>query len=83
MWAVAVSTAFKLGFSIAKLTPHQDVRALLRRLHPVTTEHDNREHLETTLKAVAALDMPTIWFWSVVRTAMPNGWKDPAVSSRL
>ncbi len=31
--------------------------------HPVTTERDNREHLETTLRAVAALDMPTIWFW--------------------
>ena len=31
--------------------------------HPVTTERDNRAHLETTLRAVAALDMPTIWFW--------------------
>ena len=31
--------------------------------HPVTTERDNREHLDTTLRAVAALDMPTIWFW--------------------
>jgi UDP-hydrolysing UDP-N-acetyl-D-glucosamine 2-epimerase len=31
--------------------------------HPVTTEADNREHLETTLRAVALLDMPTIWFW--------------------
>jgi UDP-hydrolysing UDP-N-acetyl-D-glucosamine 2-epimerase len=31
--------------------------------HPVTTEGDNRQHLETTLGAVAALDLPTIWFW--------------------
>ena len=31
--------------------------------HPVTTERDNREHLETTLRAVAMLDMPTLWFW--------------------
>lgn len=31
--------------------------------HPVTTERDNRAHLETTLRAVASLDMPAIWFW--------------------
>lgn len=31
--------------------------------HPVTTEADNRAHLETTLRAIAALDMPVIWFW--------------------
>ena len=31
--------------------------------HPVTTERANREHLETTLQAVAGLHMPTIWFW--------------------
>src|ERR1700730_15789094 len=31
--------------------------------HPVTTEHENRRHLEETLKAVTALDMPTIWIW--------------------
>jgi UDP-N-acetylglucosamine 2-epimerase len=31
--------------------------------HPVTTERDNRRHLETTLAAVAALAMPTLWFW--------------------
>jgi UDP-hydrolysing UDP-N-acetyl-D-glucosamine 2-epimerase len=31
--------------------------------HPVTTESDNRRHLETTLRAVGALGMPTIWFW--------------------
>jgi UDP-hydrolysing UDP-N-acetyl-D-glucosamine 2-epimerase len=31
--------------------------------HPVTTERDNRGHLEATLRAVAALGMPAIWFW--------------------
>ena len=31
--------------------------------HPVTTERDNREHLETTLKVVSSFDLPTIWFW--------------------
>ena len=31
--------------------------------HPVTTETDNRQHLETTMRAIAALDMPAIWFW--------------------
>lgn len=31
--------------------------------HPVTTEPDNRGHLETTLRAVASLDMPVLWFW--------------------
>jgi hypothetical protein len=36
----AVSTAFRCGFSIAKMTSSEDVKALLRRLHPVTTEHE-------------------------------------------
>jgi UDP-hydrolysing UDP-N-acetyl-D-glucosamine 2-epimerase len=31
--------------------------------HPVTTELDNRLHLEDTLCAVAALDLPAIWIW--------------------
>jgi len=31
--------------------------------HPVTTERDNRAHIETTLRAVAATNMPAIWFW--------------------
>jgi UDP-hydrolysing UDP-N-acetyl-D-glucosamine 2-epimerase len=31
--------------------------------HPVTTEHDNRQHLETTMRAIAEIDLPTIWFW--------------------
>ncbi len=32
-------------------------------LHPVTTDADNRAHLETTLRAIGSLEMPTIWFW--------------------
>ena len=31
--------------------------------HPVTTEADNRRHLEVTLRAVSALGLPAIWFW--------------------
>lgn len=31
--------------------------------HPVTTDADNRAHLETTLRAVADLELPAIWFW--------------------
>lgn len=32
--------------------------------HPVTTEYsDSRAHVEATLKAVDALNMPTFWFW--------------------
>jgi UDP-hydrolysing UDP-N-acetyl-D-glucosamine 2-epimerase len=31
--------------------------------HPVTTESDNKQHLETTFRALAALDMPIVWFW--------------------
>ncbi len=31
--------------------------------HPVTTEADNRQHLETTFRALASLDMPIVWFW--------------------
>jgi UDP-hydrolysing UDP-N-acetyl-D-glucosamine 2-epimerase len=31
--------------------------------HPVTTETDNRAHLETTMRAIAAVDKPTVWFW--------------------
>jgi UDP-N-acetylglucosamine 2-epimerase len=31
--------------------------------HPVTSEADNRTHLETTLRAVGALGVQTIWFW--------------------
>jgi GDP/UDP-N,N'-diacetylbacillosamine 2-epimerase (hydrolysing) len=31
--------------------------------HPVTTETSNRQHLETTFRALAALEMPIVWFW--------------------
>lgn len=32
--------------------------------HPVTNEHrQSREHIEKTLKAIAALNKPTLWFW--------------------
>jgi UDP-hydrolysing UDP-N-acetyl-D-glucosamine 2-epimerase len=31
--------------------------------HPVTTERDNRRHLEQTLEAITALDLPAIWIW--------------------
>jgi len=31
--------------------------------HPVTTERQNRRHLEETLKAITTLDLPTIWIW--------------------
>ncbi len=31
--------------------------------HPVTTESDNRAHLETTFRALASLDLPIVWFW--------------------
>ena len=31
--------------------------------HPVTTEKNNREHMETLLEAVDGLDMQAVWFW--------------------
>ena len=31
--------------------------------HPVTTEQENRQHLEDTLRAVSGLDLPVIWIW--------------------
>jgi GDP/UDP-N,N'-diacetylbacillosamine 2-epimerase (hydrolysing) len=31
--------------------------------HPVTTETSNRQHLETTFRALAALETPLVWFW--------------------
>jgi UDP-hydrolysing UDP-N-acetyl-D-glucosamine 2-epimerase len=32
--------------------------------HPVTNEHrQSREHIEETLKAIAKLNRPTLWFW--------------------
>jgi UDP-hydrolysing UDP-N-acetyl-D-glucosamine 2-epimerase len=32
-------------------------------LHPVTTDPNNRAHLETTLRVVSSFELPTIWFW--------------------
>jgi UDP-N-acetylglucosamine 2-epimerase len=31
--------------------------------HPVTTERENRQHIEDTLLAVSSLDLPAIWIW--------------------
>ncbi len=31
--------------------------------HPVTTERENRHHLEATMLAVSSLGLPAIWFW--------------------
>ena len=31
--------------------------------HPVTTESSNRQHLETTFRALATFDLPIVWFW--------------------
>lgn len=31
--------------------------------HPVTTESDNRVHIETTLQAVNDANIPAVWFW--------------------
>jgi UDP-hydrolysing UDP-N-acetyl-D-glucosamine 2-epimerase len=31
--------------------------------HPVTTESDNRRHLDTTFRAISAMDLPAVWFW--------------------
>jgi UDP-hydrolysing UDP-N-acetyl-D-glucosamine 2-epimerase len=31
--------------------------------HPVTSEPDNRAHLEATMRAIAQVDLPAIWFW--------------------
>jgi UDP-hydrolysing UDP-N-acetyl-D-glucosamine 2-epimerase len=31
--------------------------------HPVTSERENRKHLEATLAAVSSLGMPAIWIW--------------------
>src|SRR3989338_1125757 len=36
---------------------------MMTMLHPVTTEGDNRAHMETALKAVDSINMQTVWFW--------------------
>ncbi|MCU1386384.1 MAG: UDP-N-acetyl-D-glucosamine 2-epimerase, UDP-hydrolyzing [Acidobacteria bacterium] len=54
----AVVNSYGVGHEIDVAQPF-----LLVIQHPVTTEHDNRRHLEDTLRAVSALDMPAIWIW--------------------
>ena len=36
---------------------------MMAMLHPVTTEGDNRKHMEVTLKAVDDSNLQTLWFW--------------------
>ncbi|OGF82211.1 UDP-N-acetyl-D-glucosamine 2-epimerase, UDP-hydrolysing [Candidatus Giovannonibacteria bacterium RIFCSPLOWO2_01_FULL_46_13] len=36
---------------------------MMSMLHPVTTEEDNRKHMELALKAVDDINLQTIWFW--------------------
>ena len=50
--------AYGVGHSVDIAQPF-----LLVIQHPVTTERDNRAHIDTTLAAVAATGLPTIWFW--------------------
>ena len=54
----AVVNGYGVGHEIDVTQPF-----LLVIQHPVTTEQDNRRHLEDTLRAVASLDMPVIWIW--------------------
>jgi len=65
-WAAAVNTdistetlnRFGVGSQVDVARPF-----LMVIQHPVTTEQENRRHLEDTLRAVSALDMPVIWIW--------------------
>jgi GDP/UDP-N,N'-diacetylbacillosamine 2-epimerase (hydrolysing) len=54
----AVINAYGVGHAIDLAAPFLTVIQ-----HPVTTDRDNRRHLETTLRAVGAMDLQTIWFW--------------------
>jgi GDP/UDP-N,N'-diacetylbacillosamine 2-epimerase (hydrolysing) len=67
---VATPDAAALDISTAELNAHGvgnevDVtRPFLTVIqHPVTTESDNRKHLDTTFRAIAGFDMPAVWFW--------------------
>ncbi len=67
---VATPDAAALDISTAELNAHGvgsevDVtRPFLTVIqHPVTTESDNRKHLDMTFRAIAAFDMPAVWFW--------------------
>ena len=54
----AVVNSYGVGHEVDVTRPF-----LLVIQHPVTTETTNRPHLEETLRAVSALDMPAIWIW--------------------
>ena len=54
----AVVNSYGVGHEVDVTRPF-----LLVIQHPVTTEATNRPHLEETLRAVSALDMPAIWIW--------------------
>jgi bifunctional UDP-N-acetylglucosamine 2-epimerase / N-acetylmannosamine kinase len=56
--ASAVINGYGVGHEIDVSRPF-----LLVIQHPVTTEHENRRHLEDTLRAVSSLDLPAIWIW--------------------
>lgn len=49
---------FGVGHAIDLSQPY-----LMVMLHPVTTEGGNRGHMERTLRAVDALNLPAVWFW--------------------
>ena len=65
-WAAAVNTdistetlnGFGVGSQVDVARPF-----LMVIQHPVTTEPDNRLHLEATFRALADLDIPVVWFW--------------------
>ncbi len=44
--------------------PNLDNGYIVVMQHPVTTEYeDSRKHIEQTLQAIKAINMPTLWFW--------------------
>jgi UDP-hydrolysing UDP-N-acetyl-D-glucosamine 2-epimerase len=51
-------SAYGVGHDVDVTTPFLTVIQ-----HPVTTESDNKQHLESTFRALATLDMPIVWFW--------------------
>jgi UDP-hydrolysing UDP-N-acetyl-D-glucosamine 2-epimerase len=65
-WAAAVETdistetlnKFGVGSQVDVARPF-----LMVIQHPVTTEPDNRRHLEVTFRALADLNIPVVWFW--------------------
>ena len=72
----------------ASATPSTSTRPFLMVVqHPVTTEADNRAHLDATLRAIAAVGVPAIWFWPNVDAGtgeMADGWRHSrACAARL